>query len=478
MNGLRPYQEDAVGELRDAVRRHRSAVYVLPTGGGKTVVAAEVARLGVTRSSRTLLLVHRRELVRQAVDTLTASCPDVEVGVEAAGWRSWPVAPLQVGMVQSIVRRRWDVKPDIVIVDEAHHARAKTWENVLARWPAAARIGLTATPQRRDGKGLAEHFAVMVEGPTIPELVEGGWLAPVETYTIPVGLKLAGLKRDRGGEYRPGDVDQRVTTRVVAGAADAYLAHAGGRKAIFFGVTIRHSRSVCDELRRRGVRAEHVDGGDPVSRRDRIMDEFRDGAVDVVCNADLISEGFDAPACEVVILGAPTRSVTRYLQQAGRCMRPAPGKVAAVLDLAGIVHSLGLPDEVRDWSLEDGERRPEPRRGTAVRRTCADCRRAFYGTVCPGCGHDAGGGVRVVERPTTLVAAAPARRMTSGLAERRRAAIREAIVAPSEGEARMVLAEFARRAHRPPGWADRVMVTNVLPTRRRLRRVRLPPRPT
>ena len=208
---LRDYQQDAVYQLRQAVARSGSAVYCLATGAGKTVVAAEIARLAGLKGSRTLFLVHRRELVRQAVDTLYEACPGEQVGVIAAGWPELPWAPLQVGMVQSIAKRERIPDFDLIIVDEAHHARAKTWATVLARWPKARLIGLTATPQRLDGKGLGEHFAEMVLGPTIPELVAMGSLAPCLTLRVPSGLVLDDLKKNRAGEYNAKDITNRVT---------------------------------------------------------------------------------------------------------------------------------------------------------------------------------------------------------------------------------------------------------------------------
>ena len=252
------------------------------------------------------------------------------------------VGMLQVGMVQSIARRSYSVDPSLVIIDEAHHARAKTWEKVLATWPNAAKlIGLTATPQRLDGKGLGEHFAEMVLGPNIPDLVEQGYLAPCRILTLPSHFQREKMRQDRNGELRRQDVDEQVTDAVIADAVNAYTTYAMGKRAIFFGVHTDHSKKVCAGLRERGVRAEHVDGTDPTARRDRIMNELRTGGLDVVGNCDLISEGFDAPACEVIIMGSPTQSVTRYLQQAGRAMRPGIGKTALILDCAGNAHELG-----------------------------------------------------------------------------------------------------------------------------------------
>ena len=210
-----------------------------------------------------MFLVHRRELVRQAVDTLTEAIPDVDIGVEAAGWPSKPWAPLQVGSIQSLARRTFRGRFRVVFVDEAHHCRAPTWEKVLDYWPDAWRIGLTATPERSDGKGLGQHFDVIVEGPSIRELVDGRYLAPTKTLTVPTSLKPSDARTDRHGEYRQKDLAEQVTPKYVAEAASAYLRYAAGRRAIFFGIHRQHSRDVCADLRSRGVRAEHVDGDDP-----------------------------------------------------------------------------------------------------------------------------------------------------------------------------------------------------------------------
>ena len=161
------------------------------------MVAGEIARLAAEKGSRTFFLVHRRELVKQAVDTLLEAVPGVSIGVECPGWPQMPWAPLQVGMVQSVARRPRVAKPDLVIIDEAHHARAKTWETVLGRWPDARRIGLTATPQRLDGKGLGQHFSEIVLGPSIPELVADGSLASCRTLRIPSSLQLEGVRTNR-----------------------------------------------------------------------------------------------------------------------------------------------------------------------------------------------------------------------------------------------------------------------------------------
>ena len=381
----RAYQTQAVEQLRVAVKQYGSAVYVLPTGGGKTVVASIIAQNVIQRGGKLLFIVHRRELVKQALDTIQGAVPGMEVGIEAAGWPSMPWAPMQIGMVQSLVRREHvrRMEPTVTVIDEAHHARASTWEKVLAWWPTTARLGLTATPERLDGKGLGLHFNAMVEGPNIQQLVKDGYLAPCRTMTIPIKIDTEGLIPNKQGEYGA-KIGERITSEVIADAADAYVRYARGRRVIFFGEDRSHSRRVVERLQSLGVKAAHVDGTDHPARRDRIMAEFRDGALEVVGNCDLISEGFDAPGCDGVMLGKHTKSVTRYLQQAGRAMRPGPNKTALILDLAGISYELGLPDEPREWDLADGEVK-ERRKGKPKPRTCERCRTAYYGPRCPNC---------------------------------------------------------------------------------------------
>ena len=452
----RDYQLRAVDELRDAVKRHKSAVYVLPTGAGKTVVAGLIAQRVTERGGQVMLVVHRRELVKQAADTLTEFVPGLALGVEAPGWPSMPWAPLQICMVQSMVRRDHvaRMRPSIVIWDEAHHVRAATWGKAMSWWPGVPSLGLTATPERLDGKGLGAHFGAMVEGPSVKRLVADGWLAPCRTLTVPTSLDLAGLSRNRSGEYGAA-IGQRVTAGVIADAADAYTRYAAGQQAIFFGVNRDHSRRVVERLQEMGVRAAHVDGEDHAARRDRIMAEFRDGAIQVVGNCDLISEGFDAPGCSVIMMGSPTQSITRYLQQAGRAMRPGPGKRALILDLAGISHELGLPDEPREWELGDGEvwerrkKKPKP-------RECPQCHTMFYGRKCPECAYQSPL-AEVEETRTDLVVAKGRPEPNEKRPNRRSDVWRELGIAKRQPDVRAAVEAIAKRRGYKPGWVGHIL---------------------
>ena len=393
------------------------------------------------------------------MDTLYEAIPGIQLGVQAAGWPETPWAPLQVSMVQSLVRRKHVKLPKfkLIIIDEAHHARAaKHGKPCLVGWPNAKLVGLTATPQRLDNKGLGEHFAEMVLGPTIPELVDMGWLAPTRVLRIPSNLSMEGVRKDRHGEYRQEDLGERVTDSVVGDAVQAYLRYAKGKRAIFFGIHRDHSRRVCAGLRDQGIRAEHVDGDDPPARRDRVMGLFKTGGLDVVGNVNLISEGFDAPTCEVVIDGAPTTSVTQYLQRNGRHRRPDannPNKVALSLDTAGNSHNLGLPDDVRKWSLEDGEIRDEAISNPKPRE-CTRCATMFWGRTCPHCAYSEPL-MKVAEVDTELEEAhSKTRKPPSGRQADLMRELAQAYASPNPKEA--VIAVGARRGYKS-GWAYHIL---------------------
>ena len=406
---LYDFQRRGVEEIRSALIRSRSVVYVLDTGGGKTIIAADITGQFIRRAKRVndgrsiLFLVHRQELVDQTIEKIKLVVPDVEIGVEAASspHPSIPWAPIQVASVSTLVKRLDRVRaPRLIVTDEAHHVRATTWETILMTWPDAWHLGLTATPERLDGRGLIRHFNEMVLGPDRDELINAHALAPMRTLApIPPDeiADRSAIKRDRHGEFRQSEIDKRITDRVIASAVDAYVRYAPGRRAIFFGVNRSHSKNVVASMRDRGIRAAHVDGTDPVGYRRRVMDDFRTGALDVIGNVHLIDEGYDAPACDAVLLGFLTRSVTRYLQAVGRAARydeSNPDKIGLVIDLTGNSLELGTPDEPREWSLEDGEIRLETERAERTVRVCESCRTVHHEMACPTCGME-----HVIEAP-------------------------------------------------------------------------------
>ena len=390
MIAMRDYQRTLIADLLAAAGQSRRVLCQLPTGAGKSVIAAEILRRVITGKKTAMITVHRRELVWQFYETVQMLGLQSRTGLLMAGEPAVGGYPIQIGMIQTVARRLGKMRsaPDVHIIDEAHHCRAATWERVCNAFGNSMRIGFTATPRRLDGRPLSTTFDTLVEGPSMQELIADGWLSQYECRGISQRLDLEGVHR-AGDKYRSSEVDARLTEKIIANAAAAYVEHARGRKAIFFGITRSHSERVADELRRAGVRAAHVDHETEQCARDASIREFKTGTLEVICNVDLFSEGVDAPACEVVMMGRPTSSLTIYLQQAGRMMRPAPGKTALLIDLCGNVSANatahGLPCAPRNWSLDGLEPDP-PRQKLRECPQCHDVRPAAGRQVCVVCG--------------------------------------------------------------------------------------------
>lgn len=384
---LRPYQREALDGLRERMSLGlRRLLLVVPTGGGKTTIAAEMIHGAVARRRRVLFLAHRKELIDQASARLDQF--SVPHGVIMAGHRRHnPLHPVQVASVQTLVRRR---KPDaeLVIVDEAHHARANTYQRILDHYPRAPVIGLTATPWRTDGKGLGELFDDLVAPVGIRELTEQGFLVPVSgfAYDSPDLRQV----RTRGGDFERRGLELAMGSRVIAGhIVERYLEHRG-KRAVLFAATVKHSLDLVERFRAAGVRAEHLDGETEKDTREAILARLASGETEVVSNVGVLTEGWDCPAVEICILARPTQSVALYLQMVGRVLRPAPGKTTArIHDHAGAVLMHGLPGMERDVSLTaDVSVRGKGGRQVAPLKQCLGCYAIFESRsrACPMCG--------------------------------------------------------------------------------------------
>jgi superfamily II DNA or RNA helicase len=386
---LRPYQTVGVDALRHAYKNgKRAPLYSLPTGGGKTLVFSYITRNAVNSGRRVLILVHRSELLRQASNTLT------RWGV-AHGLIS-PRHPMtgqmvQVASVATIVRPARLARmapPDLIIVDEAHHTVAGTWQKIIEAFPRARLLGVTATPSRMDGRGLGVHcggyFDALISGPSVQDLIDGGFLAKPRVFASPRHLNLDGI-RTRAGDYAQEQLSRAVSNREIIGDAVAHYARiCPGKPAIAFCASIAHAQMVTEQFTRGGWRARRIDGGMADGERTAIVSALAEGDLDVMTSVDLVSEGFDVPACSAAILLRPTQSEMLYLQQVGRALRIAPGKTHAyILDHAGNVARHGLPQDARAWTL-DG--RDQTDRGPALKQ-CPNCYAMLpmATRICPEC---------------------------------------------------------------------------------------------
>ncbi len=395
---LRDYQQQLVGKIRASYQQGRKAVLaVAPTGAGKTVIFSHIAASVAARSKRVVVLVHRVELLRQTSAALTKSGVDHSL-INPQFTPDYRKA-VQVASVQTLVKRihMMPTPPDLIVVDEAHHANAGSWRKIIAAFPNAHVLGVTATPIRGDGTGLGIEaggiFDNLVEGPQVPWLIENGYLVKPIIYAPMERLDLKGIKVVRG-DYDAVELAKAVDKPKITGdAVDHYRRLCPGTPAVVFCVSIAHAQHVADEFRAAGFRAYPVDGSMDDDVRKRILGGLGNGSVDVVCSCDLISEGTDIPAIGCAILLRPTQSTGLYIQQVGRALRPCAGKERAIiLDHVGNVLVHGMPEEHREWSLE-GESKKKKKKGEKAEkrvqvRQCDSCYAMHEpAPKCPVCGH-------------------------------------------------------------------------------------------
>ena len=344
---------------------------------------SHIALNAIKRNRRVLILVHRVELLKQTGQKLSAfGIPHGYISTEHTQDDQWPV---QVAMVATLRNRQTDPF-NLIIVDECHHTPSATYQEVISRHPDAYLLGVTATPCRLDGRGLADCFDEMVQGPQIYELIQFGSLTPPVTYAPAVGIDLKSV-RSVAGDYVRSALEEAVGKPSVTGSAvKEYTTHAAGRPCVVFCVSVKHAEQVAEEFRFQGYRAVSVDGNTDKAERDRMIQGLADGSVQVLCSCDIISEGTDVPAIEVGISLRPTKSLSLYIQQMGRVLRRHEGKTRALLlDHAGNCHRHGLITQHREWSLEEGT---EKKRTPSEIRQCMKCYAVYEssGTVCPECG--------------------------------------------------------------------------------------------
>jgi superfamily II DNA or RNA helicase len=386
---LRPYQEKDFHALRGAFRGGaKSILFVAPTGYGKTVLFSHIAKNAFERGKRVMILCHRAELIEQIEKSLIAV--GIAPGIVAPN-RECSNKHVVVASVWTLINRLYAFDPpDLLVVDEAHHATSKTtWGKILKHWPNAHRLGVTATPIRLSGEGLDDLFDTMVLGPSTQELIELGFLTPVRVFA-PSQPDLKGVHK-RGGDYAIGELEQALAKSSVTGdAITHYKRLCAGKRAIAFCVSVEHARTISDAFNKAGIKSESIDGSLDYQERRRRISDFRQGITMVLSSCDLVSEGFDLPAIEVGISLRPTASVGLWLQQVGRCLRTTEGKTTAIiLDHAGNTLRHGLPTDEREWSLTGTEKKKRSaQEAIAGVKVCKSCFQACPSVAvsCSGCG--------------------------------------------------------------------------------------------
>lgn len=387
MISLRPYQQRMIDETREAMRQHRRVLLQAPTGAGKTAITVHMMGESAKRGISSVFCVHQNELLRQTSAALWRQ--SLEHGVIASG-RVASKLPAQVASVQTLVRRLDQYsQPGLIIIDEAHRAAASTYRRVLDAWPDARVIGLTATPERTDGKGLDDIFDTIVLGPQIRELMDGGYLCDYALLAPPSTVSMDDV-RTVNGDYdadAAADIVDRPT--ITGDAVGHYQKHAAGQRCVVMAINLKHAAHVADAYNAAGIRAEVISGD--TTDRVATLRRFAIGQTLVLVNVQLMIEGVDIPAIQAVQWLRPTKSLIVWMQGNGRGLRPADGKSAlTILDHVGNWSrpGFGMPDAERQWSLAGRKERAkrEPVEAFDVRQ-CPACYAVYRATltVCPKC---------------------------------------------------------------------------------------------
>ena len=369
---LRNYQQEMIDRLEEAWKQYRSVMVQMPTGTGKTVILAEVVRKEMRNEKgemrNVLIVAHRRELLEQIRRTVRSFGIDMEknrIVVESiqklsrGGPPTPNPSPLRGGeCLAGASKNGEEFEPSLVIIDEAHHAQAKTYRMLWERWPRARFLGLTATPCRLGGEGFQDLFQTLIQSHTIREFIRTGWLSDFDYVTAepdnPILRQVASLrKRGADGDYQTKEMAMVMDCEEsTENLYQAYRKFAGGKRGIVYAIDRNHARHITEYYQRQGVNCCWIEAKTPTAERDRLVREYREGRIDVVVNVDILGEGVDFPEVEFIQLARPTLSLSKYLQQVGRGMRTAEGKdKVVILDHVGMYQSFGLPTEDWDWPL-------------------------------------------------------------------------------------------------------------------------------
>lgn len=376
MYKLHPYQANLVNQARSKFAEGiKSILIVSPAGSGKSVVIAEIARLAVEKGGQVMFMVHRQELVNQIKGSFKQANVDLSY-----------TTIMTVGKIVN----RLDIlpKPTLIITDETHHSLAKTYRRIYDYFSDVPRLGFSATPWRMNGKGLSDVYESMVEGPDVKWLIDNKYLAPYKYFSIKL-VDDSKLKKSSTGDFTNQSMDEAIGKTIFGDVVKTYQDKVSGQQAILYAHDVEYSKLMAQSFNEAGISAQHADAKTPKKERTEIMSDFKAGKIKVLCNVDLISEGFNVPDCSVIIMLRPTQSLVLDVQQGMRSMRYQPNKTATIIDHVANYTRFGLPDTPRHWSLAG---RPKKKRNTNTNsmaiRTCTSCYAVIpaQSRICPVCG--------------------------------------------------------------------------------------------
>lgn len=364
---LRDYQQSAKESIFRLWQDFDNVMYQMPTGTGKTRLFTSLIRdirvwsLRTSIAGKILIVAHRTELIDQIDKSLSKY--HVPHGIIAGGVKVKRdlTLPVQVASIQTITHPSNaaianDLAFNFIIIDEAHHALAATYTKLWRLYPESKKLGVTATPWRMNNGGFKSNFDTLLLSMSIKQFMEKGWLASYKYYSITADTEIRkNIENihdfDIEGDYKIGALEKVVDTENIRSKlVDSYLTFAKGKKGIIYSISRQHSENICKKYQAVGVRIVSIDSETPARLRERYVQDFKDGNIDIIVNVDIFSEGFDCPDIEFVQLARPTKSLVKYIQQVGRGLRKNGNKECIILDNVGLYLTFGFPDEDHPWA--------------------------------------------------------------------------------------------------------------------------------
>lgn len=390
---LRPYQEFGINELRTLISEgFRKFCLVLPTGGGKTVIAAKIIELARSLGKRVLFVAHRVELINQAGRQLERFGV-VDIGIiRGEDKRTNEDAPVQIASIDTLRNR--DYPPaDIVFIDECHRALSDSYRPLFNHYSDSLHIGLTATPFRTDSQGLGEVYQKIIVCAKPSQLIEDKFIMAPRIFVAPEWPDLSDVEVSGGTfDFHNNHLAKAMSKpKLLGNIVEEWKKHANNRRTVCFAVNVEHSKAIVEAFREAGVNAVHIDGNTPDKERIRVLLELEAMKIQLVSNCDVLSEGWDQPSVRCAIIARPTQSLRLHLQQCGRILRWYDGDVASpeatplLIDHAGNCLRHGLPQQDREFDLVVGQHKRKD--SVPVLHTCKQCFAIWMGSrKCPECG--------------------------------------------------------------------------------------------